>query len=388
MSQLNLFATAAFGVEAVVARELKLLGYPDTRTDNGRIHFSADTSAICRANLWLRSADRVYVQIGEFKAYSFNDLFEGTIALPWEQWLTADCEFPVNGSCVKSTLMSVSDCQSIVKKAVVERLKRKYGMQRFPETGSRVKIDFSILNDRVTLAIDASGAGLHKRGYRTLSHVAPIKETLAAALIQISRWYPDRALIDPFCGSGTIPIEAAMIARRQAPGLDREFDAQEWPAIPKEDWFRAYDEAHDSIVEDGDFSIQGYDIDPRAIDEALHHAKLAGVSDIVHIQRRDFRDIASPREYGFIITNPPYGQRIGEERENERMARAMGEAFGRLSTWSSSVITADPQFERAYGRPADKRRKLYNGGIQCQYFQYYGPKPPRRPRDGDDGDDA
>lgn len=375
MQQIELYATAAFGVESVVARELKFLGYPDTHTENGKIHFQADLSAIARTNLWLRSADRVFLKIGAFDAYTFDQLFEGTKALPWENWLTGDAEFPVNGNCVKSTLMSISDCQSIVKKAVVERMKRSYKLDRFPENGPRYKIEFSILNDHVILAIDTSGSGLHKRGYRTLSHVAPIKETLAAALIQISRWHPDRAFVDPFCGSGTIPIEAALIARNQAPGLDREFDAQEWPQVTKEIWYKAYEEAKDSIKPQGGLSICGYDNDQRAIDEAQHHAKLAGVADQVHIQKRDVRELASRHEYGFIICNPPYGQRIGEQQENERMAKAIGKTFATLTTWSWAVITADQYFERAIGKAADKKRKLFNGGIPCQYYQYFGPKP-------------
>jgi putative N6-adenine-specific DNA methylase len=377
MKNLSLFATATFGVEAVVARELHHLGYEDTTIDNGRIHFQGDVEAICRSNLWLRSAERVFVQVGVFEAFSFDDLFEGTKSLPWEEWLPENAEFPVNGSCVKSALMSISDCQSIIKKAIVERLKRRYRRELFPENGPRYRIEFTILNDRVTVALDTSGAGLHKRGYRTLSYTAPLKETLASAMLLISRWGPDRPLIDPFCGSGTIPIEAAMIALNIAPGLEREFDSQEWPQIPRETWYESLDEARSLIAADKEIRIQGYDINPAAVDIANHHAKLAGVSKNLHIQRRDMREISSRFTYGFIVTNPPYGNRIGEFSENKTLYRDMGKAFSTLSTWSYSVLSSDAEFEKSFGRPANKKRKLYNGGIACQYYQYFGPKPPR-----------
>lgn len=375
MDELKLFATAAFGVESVVARELKHLGYEDTHTDNGRIYFSGGFDAICRADLWLRSAERVYVLIGEFDALSFDNLFEGTKALPWEDWLPRDAEFPVTGSCVKSTLMSVSDCQSIIKKAIVERLKRVYRLETFPETGPRFKIEFNILKDHVTLAIDTCGSGLHKRGYRKLGYSAPIKETLAAAMLMISRWSPGKHLIDPMCGSGTIPVEAAMMERNIAPGLEREFDSQEWPIIPRETWYRALDEARSLIKPADVIRIHGYDINPEAISMASYHAKQAGVADSVHLQTRDIRDLSSKVKYGFIVTNPPYGERIGEKKDNARLYRAMGESFRQLDTWSYYIINADPEFERHFGRKADKNRKLYNGGMLCYYYQYFGPKP-------------
>jgi len=375
MKPYNLFATATFGVEAVVARELGHLGLGETVIDNGRIHFQGDALDLCRANLWLRTAERVFVRIGRFEALSFDDLFEGTKALPWEEWLPEDAEFPVTGSCVKSRLMSVPDCQSIVKKAIVERLKTRYRRTLFQESGPRYRIEFSILNDGVTLAIDSSGAGLHKRGYRTLTHAAPIKETLAAALLMISRWSPERALIDPFCGSGTIPIEAALMARDMAPGLEREFDCQEWPQIPKSVWYEALDEARGRVRQDRELRIQGFDISLEAIDASNHHAKLAGLDKAVHFQRMDMRQISSNLKYGFVVTNPPYGQRIGEEKDNARLYRDMGAAFSLLDTWSFYVINPDPDFEKAFGRPANKKRKLYNGGMRCDYFQFYGPKP-------------
>ncbi len=379
MKPLKLFASATFGVESVVARELKHLGYENTFTDNGKIHFEGDFEDLCKANLWLRSAGRVYVLIGEFTATTFNDLFEATKALPWEDWLPKDAEFPVTGGCVKSTLMSISDCQSIIKKAIVERLKKVYKLDIFPETGPKYRIDFNILRDKVTLSIDSTGAGLHKRGYRSLGYSAPIKETLASAMLLISRWAPGKPLIDPFCGSGTIPIEAALIEMNKAPGLDREFDCQDWPNIPKEVWYRALSEARDLIKPSTDITIQGYDINPEAVSMANYHARQAGVADRVHIQTRDIKELSSKAKYGFIVTNPPYGQRIGEKKENQRLYQDMGESFKKLSTWSFYVINADDEFEKYFGRKADKNRKLYNGGLLCYYYQFFGPKPPRMP---------
>lgn len=378
MPDFKLFATATFGVESVVTRELKHLGYEDTYTDNGRIYFNGDYEAICKTNLWLRSAERVYVLMGEFEAKSFNDLFEGTKALPWEDWLPKDARFPVTGGCVKSTLMSVSDCQSIIKKAIVERLKKVYKLEIFPETGPQYRIDFNILKDKVTVSIDTCGIGLHKRGYRSLSYAAPIKETLAAAMLMISRWTPGKPLIDPFCGSGTIPIEAAMMSMNIAPGLEREFDSQEWPVIPKETWYKALDEARGAQKPAGDMRIQGYDNNPEAISIAHYHAKQAGVADMVHLQTREVKDLSSKQRYGFIVTNPPYGERLGEKKENTRLYSTMGASFRSLDTWSYYIINADPEFERFFGKKADKNRKLYNGGILCYYYQYFGPRPDAR----------
>ncbi|NMA65975.1 MAG: class I SAM-dependent RNA methyltransferase [Clostridiaceae bacterium] len=377
MGDLRLFATSAFGVESVVARELKHLGYEKTHTDNGKIYFNGDYEAICRANLWLRSAARVFVLIGEFEATTFDNLFEGTKALPWEDWLPKDAQFPVTGNCVKSTLMSISDCQSIIKKAIVERLKSVYKLQVFPETGPRYRIEFNILKDKVTISKDTSGDGLHKRGYRSLGYTAPIKETLASALLMISRWVPGRTLIDPFCGSGTIILEAALMAMNKAPGLDREFDCQLWPNIPKQIWYSVLTEARDLIRPVKEILIHGYDINPEAVSMANYHARKAGVAEAVHIQTRDVWELSSRAKYGFIITNPPYGQRIGEKRENIRLYKDMGTVFKKLNTWSFYIINADPDFEKYFGRKSDKIRKLYNGGLLCYYYQFYGPKPPK-----------
>lgn len=375
MKKLKMFATAAFGVESVVARELKHLGYGETYTENGKIFFDGDLEAICRANIWLRSSERVYILMGEFNATTFTELFDGTISIPWEDWLPKDAEFPVTGSCVKSTLMSISDCQSIIKKAIVERLKKVYRLETFPETGPRYHIDFSITKDKVLIALDTTGAGLHKRGYRSLGYEAPIKETLAAALLMISRWSPGRPLIDPFCGSGTIPVEAALMTINKAPGIDREFDSQEWPSIPKKLWYDVLNEARDLIKPVNEITIQGFDINPEAISMAKYHARQAGVSDIIHFQVRDGREISSRAKYGFIVTNPPYGQRLGEKKENRLLYREMGKSFRKLPTWSYYIISADPEFEKHFGRKADKNRKLFNGGLLCYYYQYFGPKP-------------
>lgn len=377
MENIRLYATATFGVESIVARELKHLGYEDTFTDNGKIYFNGDFEALCRANLWLRTAGRVYALIGEFNATTFDDLFEATIALPWEDWLPKNAEFPVTGNCVKSTLMSVPDCQSIIKKAIVERLKKVYKLNIFPETGPRHHINFTITKDKVVLGLDSTGDGLHKRGYRSLAYSAPLKETLAAAMIKISRWSPGRDLIDPLCGSGTIPIEAALMAMNKAPGLDRTFDCQEWPIIPKKVWESVLDEARSVIKPINEILIQGFDNNPEAVSMSQYHAKRAGVSEAVHFQVRDMKEISSKAKYGFVITNPPYGQRIGEKKENSILYRDMGESFKRLPTWSFYVINADPDFEKDFGKKSDKNRKLFNGGLLCYYYQYFGPKPIR-----------
>ena len=375
MKNLRLYATAAFGTESVVTREIKHLGYKDTFTDNGKIFFDGDFEALCRTNLWLRSAERIYVLMGEFTATTFNDLFESVLAIPWEEWLPKDAEFPVTGKCVKSTLMSISDCQSIIKKAVVERLKKAYKLETFPETGPRFHINFSITKDSVIVALDSTGDGLHKRGYRSLAYSAAIKETLAAVMLRISRWSPGKNLIDPFCGSGTIPIEAALMAMNKAPGLDREFDCQEWPIVPKKIWYSALEEARSLIKPVTEKLIQGYDINPEAVSMANYHARQAGVSEAVHFQVRDVKDISSKAKYGFIITNPPYGQRLGEKKESALLYQTMGESFKRLPTWSYYIMNSDPEFEKAFGRKADKNRKLYNGGLLSYYYQYFGPKP-------------
>lgn len=377
MTKLHLIATSAFGIEAVVGRELKALGYEDQSVDNGKVTFSGDESAICRTNLWLRSADRVLLKVGEFKALTFDELFEGTKALPWDQWIPVNAQFPVDGKSIDSKLSSVPDCQAIVKKAVVEKLKQKYKRDWFDEDGPLYRIEIALLKDMATLTIDTSGAGLHKRGYRKLVSGAPLKETLASAMILISRWKHDRVLIDPFCGSGTIPIEAALIAQNIAPGLKREFTAENWPNISKSLWESARNEANDMIKKDRELRIHGSDIDEEVMSLARYHAKQAGVESSIHLQRMPVSDIKSRYKYGFIICNPPYGERLGEIKEIEKLYREMGKVFKTFDTWSYYVITSQQEFEKIFGRRADKKRKLYNGRLLCNYYQFYGPPPPK-----------
>ena len=377
MSKLQLIATTAFGIEAITARELKKLGYEDLRVENGKVTFTGDESSICKTNLWLRTADRVLIKMGDFKALSFDELFEQTKALPWEEIIPYDAEFPVEGKSIESKLFSVPDCQAIVKKAVVEKLKKKHNCNWFPETGPKYRIEVALLKDTATLTIDTSGAGLHKRGYRKLVGGAPLKETLACAMILVSHWNKERVLLDPFCGSGTIPIEAALIGKNIAPGLGREFASEKWPTVPQKLWDDARDEAYDAIIEDCELRIHGSDIDEEAMSLARYHAKKAGVDDVVHLQRLPMSEISSRYKYGIIICNPPYGERLGEKEYVENLYREMGNVFKRLETWSYYVITSNMEFEKLFGRRADKKRKLYNGRILCNYFQFFGPPPPR-----------
>lgn len=377
MSKLDLIATATFGLESVVADEVKKLGYEDVRVENGRVEFTGDELAICRSNLWLRVADRVRLKVGEFTATTFEELFEKTKALPWADFLPMNAEFPVEGKSIKSTLFSVSDCQAIVKKAVVESMKKKYKLDWFPEDGPLFKIEVALLKDVATLTIDTSGPGLHKRGYRTLVSQAPLKETLAAALLQLAKWYPDVALIDPFCGSGTIPIEAALMGRNIAPGLNRDFACSNWPWISESTWKKARQEAHDSIRAEKTEYIMGTDIDERVLRVARRNAEQAGVSEDIHFQSMAVTEISSKKKYGKIICNPPYGERISERDEVAKLYKEMAKTFKTFDTWSYYILTSHPAFEKLFGKPASKRRKLYNGNIEVQYYQYFGPRPPR-----------
>jgi len=377
MSGVDLIATATFGLEALVAQEVKDLGYKNVTVENGKVTFNADLSAICRANLWLRTADRVRLKVGEFKATTFDELFEQTKALPWPDLIPGDAEFPVEGKSVKSTLFSVSDCQAIVKKAVVESMKQRYKQEWFIEQGPLYKIEVALLKDVATLTIDTSGAGLHKRGYRELVSQAPLKETLAAALILLSHWHPDTVLMDPFCGSGTIPIEAALIGQNIAPGMNREFVSERWPSIPRELWRQARKETHDLACYDRSLSIIGTDNDKEVLKIARQNAIEAGVEELIHFQCLPVAEVRSSKKYGKIICNPPYGERLGELRDVERLYREMGQVCSSLDTWSFYILAAHPQFEKLFGRPATKKRKLYNGNIKVDYYQYFGPRPPR-----------
>lgn len=379
MKRIELIATASFGLEAVVAREVKKLGYEDLMVENSRVTFHSDLAGICRSNLWLRSADRVLVKMGEFTATSFEELFNRTRSLPWSDWLPVNATFPVNGKSIRSQLHSVPDCQAIVKKAIVENMKARYHKEWFDETGPRYVIEVAILNDLVTLTLDTSGPGLHKRGYRKLSAAAPLKETLAAAMLDLSRWHPDRLLLDPFCGSGTIPIEAAMMAMNQAPGLKRGFDAEHWPVVPAKLWADARIEAQDLLNRDMELKIRGTDISGEVLSLARYHARQAGVEGKIHFQQMPVSKIQTKEKYGFLVCNPPYGQRLEDLREVEKLYREMGSIFKKnLETWSFYVLTSHKEFEHLFGRRADKKRKLYNGRIETHFYQFYGPKPPRR----------
>ncbi len=376
MTQIDLIATAPMGLEAVVGHELRALGY-EPKVDNGRVTWRADEAAICRANLWLRSSDRVLVQMGEFTATTFEELFEGTRSLPWADWITEDAVFTVNGRSHESQLSSVPACQAIVKKAVVESLKQRYHREWFEETGAPATIEVALLKDRATLTLDTTGPSLHKRGYRKLVGAAPLKETLAAALVQITRWHPDRALLDPCCGTGTIPVEAALIGLNLAPGLHRSFDAEAWPRVGPQLWAAARDEAHDLAQYDRELEIVGSDIDPEAVELARQAARAAGLGQTVQFQVRPVSEVRTSTEYGTLITNPPYGQRLGEEQAVLELYRELGQLSRALPTWGVHVLTAHAGFARAFGRPADKNRKLYNGRIQCYFYQYPGPRRPR-----------
>ncbi|MBM6619297.1 THUMP domain-containing class I SAM-dependent RNA methyltransferase [Bacillus suaedaesalsae] len=379
MGKVTLIATAAMGIEALVADEVRSLGYENCIVENGKVTFEADEKAICRANLWLRTADRIKIKIGEFKATTFDELFEKTKKLNWADYIPKDAEFPVIGKSVKSKLFSVSDCQSIVKRAVVESLKNTYKQTSwFEETGPLYRIEVALLKDVATLTIDASGVGLHKRGYRADQGEAPLKETLAATLVKLTNWTPDKPFIDPFCGSGTIPIEAALIGQNIAPGFNRDFASEQWSWIDSKLWDEAREEAEDLAKYDQPLNIIGSDIDHRMVNMSKDNAFEAGLGDIITFKQMQVTDITSRDEYGVIIGNPPYGERLGEQSAVEKMYKDMGKAFAKLPTWSVYMLTSHPDFEKLYGKPATKKRKLFNGFIRTDYYQFWGPRPPRR----------
>ena len=377
--KLELIATATFGLEAVVKREIEALGYKIIRSEDAKITYMGDERAIARSNLWLRSADRVLLKMGEFKALEFEDLFQQTKAIAWEDIIPADGKFTVTGTSVKSKLHSVPACQSIVEKAIVERLGSFYCIDRFEETGAEYTVKVTILKDRVTLTIDTSGTGLHKRGYRVCDVAAPIKETLAAAMVQLSFWKAGRLLVDPCCGSGTIPIEAAMIGRNIAPGLNRKFASQEWDIIPPEIWKEERKAAFEAIDYDADIRIEASDISGRAVEAAIENAAEAGVDDCVEFKKMDMARLTAEEEGGIIITNPPYGERIGEKKQIEAIYSAYNEFYRKNPTWSLFMVTTDKEVEnKIFGRPADRRRKLYNGRLEVCYYQFHGQKPGRK----------
>ena len=380
MNRIELIAPCHFGLEAVLKREILELGYEISSVEDGRVTFQGDAEAVCRANIFLRTAERVLLKVGSFQAVSFEELFEKTRALPWEAYIPKDGKFWVTkASSVKSRLFSPSDIQSVMKKAMVRRLQEHYHMEWFPEDGPEYPVRVFLMKDQVTVGIDTSGASLHKRGYREVSGKAPITETLAAALIMLTPWRGDRILVDPFCGSGTFPIEAAMMAANIAPGMNRSFTAEKWTnLIPKKLWYDTVDEASDLIREPEETDIQGYDADEDVIRIARRNAAEAGVEHMIHFQRRDVRDLSHPRKYGFIITNPPYGERLEDKKDLPELYRAFGESFRRLETWSAYMITSYEDAERYFGRKADKNRKIYNGMLKTYFYQFQGPKPPRK----------
>lgn len=380
MERFELIAPCHFGLEAVMKREILDLGYEVSQVEDGRVTFIGDAEAVCRANIFLRTTERILLKVGSFKAETFEELFQGTRAIPWEQYIPRDGKFWVaKASSIKSRLFSPSDIQSIMKKAMVERMKGAYGITWFPEDGASYPLRVFLYKDVVTVAMDTSGDSLHKRGYRTLTSKAPITETLAAALLMLTPWKPDRILVDPFCGSGTFPIEAAMMAANMAPGMNREFLAEDWKnLIPKKCWYEAMDEANDLVKNDISVDIQGYDIDGEIVRAARANAAAAGVNHLIHFQQRPVSQLSHPKKYGFLITNPPYGERIEDKKNLPELYKTIGERFAALDSWSAYIITAYEDTERYFGRKADKNRKIYNGMMKTYFYQFMGPKPPSR----------
>ena len=383
MNTFELIVPCHFGLEAVMKKEILDLGYEVSQVEDGRVTFIGDAEAICRANIFLRTTERVLLKVGSFHAETFEDLFQGTRAIPWEEYLPKDAKFWVaKASSIKSKLFSPSDIQSIMKKAMVERMKKAYGIDWFPENGASFPLRVFLHKDTVTVALDTTGESLHKRGYRTLTSKAPITETLAAALIMLTPWKSDRILVDPFCGSGTFPIEAAMIAANMAPGMNREFLSEDWKhLIPRKCWYDAMDEANDLVDLSVQTDIQGYDIDGDIVRAARANAKAAGVNELIHFQQRSVSDLSHPKKYGFLITNPPYGERIEDKKNLPELYKTIGERFAALDSWSAYIITAYEDTERYFGRKADKNRKIYNGMMKTYFYQFLGPKPPRKRED-------
>lgn len=380
MKTFELIAPCHFGMESVLKKEIIDLGYDITEVSDGRVTFFGDFEALCRANVFLRTAERVLVKVGNFHAESFEDLFQGTKAIAWEEWIPKDGKFWVaKAASVKSKLFSPSDIQSIMKKAMVERLKGVYHTNWFEENGASFPLRVFLLKDEVTVGLDTTGESLHKRGYRKLTAKAPIAENLAAGLIMLTPWHADRILVDPFCGSGTIPIEAAMMAANIAPGMNRSFLAEDWKHIlPKKMWYETVTEAQDLIDKTVDCDIQGYDLDDEMVKISRENARLAGVEKMIHFQKRDVADLSHPKKYGFIITNPPYGERLSDKDELPALYRVIGERYAALDAWSMYLITSFEKAELAIGRKADKNRKIYNGMMKTYFYQFMGPKPPKQ----------
>ena len=380
MRTFDLLVPCHFGLEAVLKREIYDLGYEITKVEDGRVTFEGDEEAVCRANIFLRTAERVMIQVGRFKATTFEELFQGIKNLPWEEYIPEDGKFWVKkASSINSKLFSPSDIQSIAKKAMVERMKQKYHKEWFKEDGAAYPVRIFLLKDEVTVALDTSGDSLHKRGYRTMTSKAPLTETLAASLIMLTPWRKDRILVDPFCGSGTFPIEAAMIAANVAPGMNRDFTAEEWTnMIDRKLWYECVKEAEDMIDTTVKVDIQGYDIDGDVIKAARENAKRAGVEHMIHFQQRAVADLSHPKKYGFIITNPPYGERLEDKADLPELYTQIGQAYQRLDSWSMFLITSYTETEKYIGRKADKNRKIYNGMLKTYFYQFLGPKPPKK----------
>ena len=380
MRTFDLLVPCHFGLEAVLKREIYDLGYEITKVEDGRVTFEGDEEAICRANIFLRTAERVMIQVGRFKATTFEELFQGIKNLPWEEYIPEDGKFWVKkASSINSKLFSPSDIQSIAKKARVARMKQKYHKEWFKADGAAYPVRIFLLKDEVTVALDTSGDSLHKRGYRTMTSKAPLTETLAASLIMLTPWRKDRILVDPFCGSGTFPIEAAMIAANVAPGMNRDFTAEEWTnLIDRKLWYECVKEAEDMIDTTVKVDIQGYDIDGDVIKAARENAKRAGVEHMIHFQQRAVADLSHPKKYGFIITNPPYGERLEDKADLPELYTQIGQAYQRLDSWSMFLITSYTDTEKYIGRKADKNRKIYNGMLKTYFYQFLGPKPPKK----------
>ena len=380
MKTYELIAPCHFGLEAVLKKEIYDLGYEILKVEDGRVTFEGDGEAVCRANIFLRTSERVLLKTGQFHAETFEELFQGIRSIPWEDYIPEDGKFwAAKASSIKSKLFSPSDIQSVVKKAMVERLKQKYHTEWFPETGAEYPLRLFLMKDEVTVAIDTSGDSLHKRGYRTLVSKAPVTETLAAALLMLTPWKGDRILVDPFCGSGTFPIEAAMMAAHMAPGMNRSFTAQAWTHLtPESKWKAAREEAKELVRKDVCTDIQGYDIDERMVAVSKENARLAGVEHMIHFQRRDVSELSHSKKYGFIITNPPYGERVEEKENLPGIYKALGERFEALDSWSMYIITAYESAENVMGLKAAKNRKIYNGMMKTYFYQFPGPKPERR----------
>ena len=382
MSKIELVAPCHFGLEAVLKKEILDLGYEIVRVEDGRVTFAGDEDAICRANIFLRTAERILLKVGQLHAVTFDELFEGIKALPCENYIPSDGKFWVaKASSVKSKLFSPSDIQSIVKKAIVERLKGVYSLQWFPETGAEYPIRISFMKDEAVVCLDTTGLSLHKRGYRTMVSKAPIKETLAAALLMLTPWHKDRILVDPFCGSGTFPIEAAMMAANIAPGMNRSFTAEKWTNfVGRKYWYGAIDEANDLVDDQIETDIQGYDIDGDIIKAARQNAREAGVDHLIHFQQRPLSELSHPKKYGFIVSNPPYGERLEEKSHLPALYTEIGDRFRELDSWSMYLITSYEDAEKYIGKKADKNRKIYNGMLKTYYYQFLGPKPPKMNR--------